>query len=178
MKNLCKILLPVVLMLLPGFSRADVFKPTSAPNPWADDYRSLSSMENYKSWGTYNVHDPACRKVGDYYYMYSTDAIFAENRQEAAEKGVPMGFIQMRRSADLVNWEFLGWALPEIPAEAVQWVKLNAGGNGAENIWAPYMMPHGDKFRLYYCVSAFGKNTSYIGLAESSSPEGPWELKG
>ncbi len=110
MKNLCKILLPVVLMLLPGFSRADVFKPTSAPNPWADDYRSLSSMENYKSWGTYNVHDPACRKVGDYYYMYSTDAIFAENRQEAAEKGVPMGFIQMRRSADLVNWEFLGWA--------------------------------------------------------------------
>lgn len=178
MKNLCKILLPVVLMLLPGFSRADVFKPTSAPNPWADDYRSLSSMENYKSWGTYNVHDPACRKVGDYYYMYSTDAIFAEKRQEAAEKGVPMGFIQMRRSADLVNWEFLGWALPEIPAEAVQWVKLNAGGNGAENIWAPYMMPHGDKFRLYYCVSAFGKNTSYIGLAESSSPEGPWELKG
>lgn len=58
---------------------------------------------------------PSCRKLGDYYYMYSTDAIFGENRKEAREKGVPLGFIQMRRSKDLVHWEFLGWAFPEIP---------------------------------------------------------------
>ena len=72
---------------------------------------------NYHSWGTYNVHDPSCRKLGDYYYMYSTDAILGENRKEAEEKNVPLGFIQVRRSKDLVKWEFVGWAFPEIPQE-------------------------------------------------------------
>ncbi len=135
-------------------------------------------MEHYLSWGTYNVHDPSCRKVGNYYYMYSTDAIFREDRKLAAEKDVPLGFIQVRRSKDLVNWEFMGWAFPEIPEEAVEWVHRHTGGKGAGNIWAPYMIPYGNKFRLYYSVSAFGRRTSYIGMAESSSPEGPWVLAG
>ena len=39
------------------------FVPVPSPNPWMDDYTALSSMENYKQWGTYNVHDPACKKV-------------------------------------------------------------------------------------------------------------------
>uniref|UniRef100_S0DDV5 Glycoside hydrolase family 43 protein n=1 Tax=termite gut metagenome TaxID=433724 RepID=S0DDV5_9ZZZZ len=150
------------------------FTPVASSNPWADDYSAVSSMENYRSWGTYNVHDPSVRRVGDYYYMYSTDAIFRENRREAREKEVPVGFIQMRRSRDLVNWEFIGWALPEIPREAVEWVRADAGGRGATNVWAPYMIPHDGKYRLYYCVSAFGRKSSYMGLAESSSPEGPW----
>lgn len=135
-------------------------------------------MGDYCSWGTYNVHDPSCRKLGDYYYMYSTDAIFRENRKEAEEKGVPIGYIQVRRSKDLVNWEFVGWAFPEIPREAVEWVRSHADGQGATNIWAPYIVPCGDRYRLYYCVSAFGRKTSYIGMAEAGSPEGPWEQKG
>lgn len=147
-------------------------------NPWKDDYRSVSKMEDYLQWGPYNVHDPACKKFGEYYYMYSTDAIFAENRKGAEEKNVPLGFIQVRRSKDLVNWEFLGWAFPEIPEEAVEWVRVNAGGKGATNIWAPYIIKHEDTYRLYYCVSAFGKKTSYIGMAESDSPEGPWTERG
>lgn len=164
---------------LSAAAAAETFSPIPSPNPWADDYSSISKMENWKQWGTYNVHDPACRKVGDYYYMYSTDAIFRENKRAAKEKGVPLGFIQMRRSRDLVNWEFLGWVFPEIPEEAVAWVKEKANGHGATNIWAPYMVDCGNgTFRLYYCVSAFGKNTSYIGVAEASSPEGPWKQKG
>lgn len=138
----------------------------------------LSSMDNYRLWGTYNVHDPSCRKLGDYYYMYSTDAILGENRQEAEEKNVPLGYIQVRRSKDLVKWEFVGWAFPEIPQEAVEWVRSHAGGEGATNIWAPYIIPFGDKYRLYYCVSAFGRKTSYIGMAEAASPEGPWTQRG
>ncbi len=98
-------------------------------------------MDNYRLWGTYNVHDPSCRKLGDYYYMYSTDAILGENRQEAEEKNVPLGYIQVRRSKDLVKWEFVGWAFPEIPQEAVEWVRSHAGGEGATNIWAPYIIP-------------------------------------
>lgn len=170
--------LVVALFCLTGCSNRQVFQPVPSPNPWADNYDSLSAMEHYRSWGTYNVHDPSCRKLGDYYYMYSTDAIFRENRDEAREKGVPLGFIQVRRSRDLVQWEFVGWAFPEIPAEAVSWVKQHAGGEGATNIWAPYIIPYDGKYRLYYCVSAFGRKTSYIGLAESDSPEGPWQQKG
>ena len=167
-----------VAALLPVGCRQAAFVPVPSPNPWADDYRAISAMEHYRSWGTYNVHDPSCRKLGDYYYMYSTDAIFAENRREAREKGVPLGFIQVRRSKDLVDWEFCGWAFPEIPREAIDWVRGKTGGQGATNIWAPYILPYGEVYRLYYCVSAFGRKTSYIGLAEASSPEGPWVQKG
>ena len=57
-------------------------------------------------------------------------------------------------------------------------MRSHADGKGATNIWAPYIIPFGDKYRLYYCVSAFGLKTSYIGLAESASPEGPWMQRG
>ncbi|NDV58313.1 arabinan endo-1,5-alpha-L-arabinosidase [Bacteroides sp. 519] len=173
-----KILLIIIGFGLISCAKQAPYSPTPSPNPWEDNYRSISQMENYRQWGTYNVHDPACKKFGDYYYMYSTDAIFAENKKEAKEKGVPLGYIQVRRSKDLVNWEFQGWAFNEIPQEAVEWVRNNADGKGATNIWAPYIIQHNDTYRLYYCVSAFGQKTSYIGLAESTSPEGPWELKG
>lgn len=153
--------------------------PEYSPNPWVDDYRSVSGMENYKSWGTYNVHDPACFKVGDTFYMYSTDAIYHQRGGNAAEElDIPVGNIQVRKSKDLVNWEFAGWAFPEIPEEAIQHVRSNAGGKGATNIWAPFPVQYKDKYRLYYCVSAFAQSISYLGLAESDSPEGPWELKG
>ena len=155
------------------------FEPVPAPNLWADDYTGVSSMDQYRAWGTYNVHDPAVCKVADTFYMYSTDAIFRENRKEARKKNVPLGFVQMRKSADLVNWEFAGWAFPEIPAEAADWVRACNGGKGPHNIWAPYMVDAGNgKFHLYYCASAFGKSTSFIGLAEAPSPLGPWKHVG
>lgn len=147
-------------------------------NPWEDDYADVAQMENWRLWGTYNVHDPSCRKLGDYFYMYSTDAIYNENRQKALADGVPIGYVQVRRSRDLVNWEFCGWAFPEIPQEASDWVRSNSGGDGAVNVWAPYIIEYNNVYRLYYCVSAFGKNTSYIGLAESDNPEGPWTHRG
>ena len=43
--------------------------PVPSANPWKDDYRDITSMEHYRSWGTYNVHDPAVMLVGDTYYM-------------------------------------------------------------------------------------------------------------
>ena len=29
-----------------------VFTPIASPNPWQDDYSFLSSMDNYRLWGT------------------------------------------------------------------------------------------------------------------------------
>jgi len=153
--------------------------PVKSTNPWKDDYRDISSLENYKSWGTYNVHDPSCLKIGNTYYMYSTDAIFSGRRNPDTKKpAVKTGNIQVRTSTDLVNWKFEGWAFDSIPQEAKDWVLSHSGNKGASNIWAPYIVQYKDKFRLYYCVSAFGLQTSYIGLAESNSPLGPWIQKG
>ena len=183
MKIICQLhtgfsILLSLLLLLCSCKQVQSTIPAEQPNPWVDDYTHLSSMEHYKEWGTYNVHDPAIKKFGDDYYIYSTDAIYAENIGRAKELKVPLGNIQIRKSNDLVHWKFVGWAFPEIPKEAVDWVHTHNEGVGATNIWAPYVMKKGDKYRLYYSVSAFGKKSSWIGLAESSSPVGPWQQKG
>ncbi|PXV60186.1 arabinan endo-1,5-alpha-L-arabinosidase [Dysgonomonas alginatilytica] len=155
-----------------------VFDISDNPNPWEDDYRNVSSMTDYKKWGTYNIHDPSCKLFGDTYYMYSTDAIYREDSTTIIENKLPFGYIQIRKSKDLVNWEFVGWAFDKIPEEAKKWVLVNSDGRGASNIWAPYILEYKGKYRLYYSVSAFGMQTSYIGLAEADSPEGTWILKG
>ena len=152
---------------------------SNASNPWEDDYTSVSKMDDWQKWGPYNVHDPSCKKIGDKYYMYSTDAIFHPSREEARRRDIKTGYIPIRRSDDLVNWELIGWVFDSIPHEGRDWVRSHNNGRGADNIWAPYIVDCGNGlFRLYYCVSAFGKKISYIGLAEASSPEGPWKQIG
>ena len=143
-----------------------------------DDYSSITDIQHYKKWGTYNVHDPSAIKAGDYYYLYSTDAIWWPEGAVRESDTIKTGYIQMRRSKDLVNWEFLGWALDSIPGEVVAHLKEASDGKEPGGIWAPYIQKHGDTYRLYYSVSVFGANTSTIGLATSKSPEGPWEHKG
>ncbi|MCM1503921.1 MAG: arabinan endo-1,5-alpha-L-arabinosidase [Muribaculum sp.] len=187
-----RISLPLCLAaFLAGTScSADKFSPVSSVNPWVDDYSEVAVFDSINSWGTYNVHDPAMTRVGDTYYMYSTDAIYfarpkgpidtAAMRQRMRERP-RTGNVQMRRSKDLVNWEFIGWAFPEIPQEPVDWVRgLNQGMRGAAgNVWAPYMVAADDgTYRLYYCVSAFGRKTSAISMATADSPEGPWTHQG
>lgn len=144
----------------------------------ADDYSHITDIQHYRQWGTYNVHDPSVIKAGDYYYMYSTDAIWWPEGAIRESDSIQVGNIQVRRSKDLVNWEFLGWALDSIPSEAFAQVKEASGGTEPGGIWAPYIQKHEDVYRLYYSVSVFGANTSCIGLATSSSPEGPWKQEG
>ncbi len=169
------ILIGLFLLNIPNcFAKTPLF----SPNPWKDDYREISGLDNYKSWGTYNVHDPSCLKIGDTYYMYSTDAIYFDRGMHGGKPDIKPGNIQVRTSKDLVNWKFEGWAFDSIPHEAKDWVLSHSDNKGATNIWAPYIVHYKNIFRLYYCVSAFGLQTSYIGLAESDSPLGPWRLAG
>src|SRR5574344_2566454 len=176
MKNFSFLTSVAIICLLGSCSSPKSFSPTASSNPWPDDYIDVASISDKSSWGTYNVHDPSCRKIGKYYYMYSTDAIFYSPSLHNSE--MKTGFIQVRRSLDLVHWEFKGWAFTSIPQEAIDWVHSHTGGEGATNIWAPFIIAYQNKYRLYYCVSAFGRKTSYIGMAESESPEGPWRQKG
>ena len=117
-----------------------------------------ATVEDEKSWGTLHVHDPAILKSGDTYYVFSTDA---------KVKGQPRGGIQIRKSKDMINWEWAGYAFDSIPEEAFQWT-------GAKGLWAPEVIRCGDEYLMYYSASQFGKNQSFIGLARADHPEGPW----
>lgn len=145
---------------------------------FGDDYSDITDIQHYKKWGTYNVHDPSVIKAGDYYYMYSTDAIWWPKGAIRESDSIAVGNIQVRRSKDLVHWDFVGWALDSIPAEAVTHVEEASGGSTPGGIWAPYIQKHEDTYRLYYSVSIFGANTSCIVLATAPSPEGPWKHEG
>ncbi len=146
--------------------------------PYSDNYASIAGLENSGKWGTYNVHDPSCKKFGEYYYAYSTDAVYGNTTNDASKLGIKVGNIQVRRSKNLVDWEFRGWALDSIPSEAISYVHGLANGQGATNVWAPFILKYKETYRLYFCVSAFGRKTSWLGLAEANSPDGPWKVKG
>jgi arabinan endo-1,5-alpha-L-arabinosidase len=137
-------------------------------NSITDTYASLAPFANHMQWGPYNVHDPSIIKEGDYFYSYSTDAAYGITVRPG---------IQVRRSRDLIQWEFLGWAFNSLPAAATQYIGAN-GGTPFQSLWAPYIMKHGSEFRLYYSLSSEQCKLSVIGLATATSPTGPWIDRG
>src|SRR4051812_48836595 len=86
--------------------------PTTTPPPVAafdinsitDTYASVTPMADYQQWGSYNVHDPAIIKTGDYYYCYSTDVGYGIDVRAG---------LQIRKSKDLVEWTYVGWVFPD-----------------------------------------------------------------
>lgn len=104
------------------------------------------------------AHDPVMIKQGNTYYMLCT------------------GFgVTVYSSTDMKNWKQRSPVFDKAPEWAVQAVP---GFNG--HIWAPDISYHNGKYYLYYSVSAFGKNTSCIGLAvnktlDSTSADFKWE---
>lgn len=103
------------------------------------------------------VHDPVMILQGNTYYLFCT------------------GFgISVWSSTDMMNWK------KEKPVfdKAPEWaVKAISGYRG--HTWAPDISYYNGRYYLYYSVSAFGKNTSCIGLAtnktlDPSSPDFKW----
>lgn len=119
-------------------------------------------LNKESEWTTNFTHDGAIFKEGDTYYVFSTDYMVG---------GPPTPGIQIRKSTDLIHWEFVGRVFDRVSEEAFAW----AGGN---TFWAPAITKIGDRFHLYYSVSGVGSRTSYIGLATASTIEGPWEDEG
>ncbi|WP_425955490.1 arabinan endo-1,5-alpha-L-arabinosidase [Xylanimonas sp. McL0601] len=122
------------------------------------------------SWGAEHAHDPtAVRDDDGKYWLYSTDAW---------SDGPVRGGVQIRRSADLVDWQFHGWALPGVPESARELT-------GARGLWAPEVVrvpgagaPGTPEWRMYWSASTFGSRTSAIGLAVAPHPSGPWTHRG
>ena len=84
---------------------------------YPDDYTGISDWANRGQWNLSNVHDPTVVLAEDgYYYMYQTDASYG-NAHTAG------GHFHGRRSKNLVDWEYLGGTMKNLP----DWVvpKLN-----------------------------------------------------
>lgn len=156
---------------------------------YADDYSSISSYTQRHLWHLANVHDPTVIKHEDYFYMSQTDASYGNVLNGR-------GHYPMRRSKDLVKWEFMGFAMPQTPPS---WIKdsLNSArtrmglpviSNPIFGYWAPVMRKVGTKYRLYYSVIVDNyiktglPNTSanfdnswveraFIGMMETSTPQ-------
>ena len=97
---------------------ASIREYTYGPNG-KDDYSAMSSWEKRNMWNLANVHDPSVERWTDgYYYMYQTDASYGN-----AHSG--KGHYYGRRSKDLVNWSYVGMAMPENGAKAWILEKVN-----------------------------------------------------
>ncbi len=108
-----------------------------------------------------SVHDPVLIKEKDKWYLFATG----------------MG-ISVWSSTDMKNWKPEKPVFSEPPPWAIQTIPGYKG-----HTWAPDISFDGKNYFLYYSVSAFGKNTSAIGLAvnktlDPSSPDFKWIDKG
>ena len=137
-------------------------------NNITDTYANIARAGNSRNWGPYNVHDPSIFKDGEWFYCYSTDVGYGVEVRAG---------IQIRKSKDLVNWQFVGWVFNGLPPISDSYIKNNGAVSNA-GIWAPYVLKAGNEYRLYYSLASTGFRISCIGLATASSPEGPWVEKG
>lgn len=136
-------------------------------NDITDTYPALAPLSNVYKWGPYNVHDPSIFKDGDTYYCYSTDAAYGV----AVRPG-----IQIRKSKDLIKWDFVGWVFDQLPLKGKAFIQ-SKGGTPNDGLWAPYILKMGNEYRLYYSLASNVARLSVIGLATASSPLGPWVEK-
>ncbi|HVU15918.1 MAG TPA: arabinan endo-1,5-alpha-L-arabinosidase [Candidatus Didemnitutus sp.] len=107
------------------------------------------------------VHDPVMTREGDTTYVFSTGP------------GIPF-----YSSKDMKTWKSAGRVFATEPT----WAKTVAPGFDGQ-IWAPEIVHHDGQFFLYYAVSAFGKNTSAIGVTvnqtlDPGSPHYHWQDRG
>ena len=119
--------------------------------------------------GDINIHDPSMIKQGDSYYLFST----------GDSRGlINQGNIQIRKSTDLIAWQFVGTVFPSTP----EWF-ITALGLKPRSLWAPDVSYFNGKYYLYYAGSRFGTNNSVIGLAanitlDPTSPNYKWVDEG
>ncbi|MDE5883085.1 MAG: arabinan endo-1,5-alpha-L-arabinosidase [Muribaculaceae bacterium] len=159
---------------------------------YPDYYADFAGWGSRSQWNLANVHDPSVVKAADgYYYMYQTDASYGNAHVEG-------GHFHGRRSLDLINWEYLGGTMPELPGWIIpKWNEIREGMGlqaaeapvGEFGYWAPSVVKVNDNlYRMYYSIvvpglidgdNSWGER-AFIGLMETSNPadNNSWEDKG
>lgn len=121
------------------------------------------------AWGVFGAHDPSLLYADGEYYAFSTGT-FGEN------------YYQIRRSKDLIHWQYAGQAFPKGIRASLAPVVDEVLACGAElkndTLWAPDVVPAAQGgYWLYGCYSAmFGTNHSGIFLAWSEQAAGEYTL--
>ncbi len=93
------------------------------------------------------AHDPVLARENGIYYLFSTGP-----------------GITIYSSEDKVHWRQRGRVFASQP----DWArKVAPDFNG--HLWAPDIIQHNKKYYLYYSVSAFGQNTSAIGVTTNTT---------
>lgn len=122
---------------------------------------ACSSAQPNQVGAQVSIHDPVMAKEDGRYYLFSTGP-----------------GITIYNSDDMIHWRPQGRAFAGQPS----WAKEVAPGFDG-HLWAPDIVEKDGKYYLYYSVSAFGKNTSAIGLTitdtlDPASPEYGWKDQG
>jgi arabinan endo-1,5-alpha-L-arabinosidase len=104
------------------------------------------------------AHDPVMIREKNTYYLFTTG-----------------NGVQVFSSRDMKNWRKEKSVFERTP----DWVTKALPNFRGGSMWAPDISYHNGKFYLFYAVSAFGKNTSCIGLAvnktlDSASDDFKW----
>ena len=112
----------------------------------------------YQNHGLVQAADPSVITVGDTFYMYATNA---------NEEG-DCSYIQGWQSKNLSDWTPMGNVfVPKRDSWAVH------------SLWAPEVIKKGDTYYMYYSGYNISTGKMGIGLATSSSPNGPFkEIEG
>ena len=133
---------------------------------FSDTYADVADPSRTDDWRHYNVHDPVYWVEDDFTWCYNTDVAFGNDVRPG---------IQIRRSINLVEWEFVGWAFPGLPSRGANFIR-SQGGEPVAGLWAPDVIKVDDEYRLYYSLAstAASPRLSVIGLATSDRPQGPF----
>jgi arabinan endo-1,5-alpha-L-arabinosidase len=123
---------------------------------------SLAQQVQPTLTGDIRIHDPTVIEVGGRFVAFQT----------GQEGGVYRGAIRTKTSPDGIAWTDAGAIGKGVP----KWHRKELGYQ-SPNIWAPSVGRRGDTWYLYYSVSAFGINTSAIGLMTNTAldPDRPGE---
>lgn len=99
------------------------------------------------------VHDPVMIKEGNTYYLFTTG-----------------NGVSVWSSPDMKEWKREKPVFEKAPDWTLEAVKGFRG-----HFWAPDISYHNGLFHLYYSISAFGKNTSCLGLVTNKTldPQNP-----
>jgi arabinan endo-1,5-alpha-L-arabinosidase len=106
----------------PGSNPPPLTPPDTTTNPPAafdinsitDTYAAIAPFAYHDKWSVYNVHDPSVLNDGDWYYMYSTDVGYGIDVRAG---------IQVRKSKDLVEWQFVGWVFDALTEAGIRFYK-------------------------------------------------------
>ncbi|MCL3861044.1 glycoside hydrolase family 43 protein [Actinotalea sp. K2] len=144
-----------------GGDDVDATSPSPASPQGSDDAAAEGADgPQEQGWSAVNpviaddFPDPDVLEVDGVYYAYATNG---NNRN-----------VRVARSTDLVEWEALPDALPDLPS----WVIPG-------KTWAPEVTElEPGRYVMYFTATSFQPTLQCIGVATSDSPEGPFEVVG